>query len=153
MRGRRWRSDRRTDRNWGCPGDTLEDKILDDAKLLTHCGRANLLVVADDEYGLAEIQRNQRHDVALAGFVDDDHVEASDARVEILDHPGKRHHPHGDGAAALRHFSGGLGSQERNTNPRPLCRCGVSCPAIQPALDAGVRTYVRGLRRPRAFGQ
>src|SRR5260370_4364182 len=72
----------------------LEDKILDDAKFLTHGGRADLLVVADDQHRLAKIQRDQRHDVALTSLVDDDHIEARVAGIEILNHPRERLDPY-----------------------------------------------------------
>ncbi len=75
----------------GIPGDSwevLEDEVLDDAEVLADGGRADLLVVADDEDGLAEIESDESHDVALAGFVNDDHVEASGPRIKIFDNAG-----------------------------------------------------------------
>src|SRR6266849_3239447 len=65
--------------------EVLEDEVLDDAEILADGGRADLLVVADDEDSLAEIESHESHDVALAGFVNDDHVEASGARIKIFD--------------------------------------------------------------------
>ena len=47
---------------------------------------ADLLVIADDHDLPAQVQRQQRQQVALAGLVDDDHVEARLARVEALGH-------------------------------------------------------------------
>ncbi len=72
----------------GNSGEVLEDEVLDDAKILTDGGRADLLVVADDENGFSEVKSDESHDVALASFVDDDDVETSGARVEILDYTG-----------------------------------------------------------------
>src|SRR5712664_422403 len=96
--------------------EVLEDQVLDDAEILADGGRADLLVVSHDEDGFSEIESDEGHDVALAGFVDDDHVETSGARVEIFDHAGKRHHPDRNGAAAFGHFPGGFSTQERNAN-------------------------------------
>src|SRR4029077_9968378 len=86
--------------------EILEDEVLDYAQILADSRRADLLVVADDEDGLPQVQRDQRHYVALAGFVDDDNVETRGAWVKVFDHAGKRHDPDGNGPAALAHFSG-----------------------------------------------
>src|ERR1700722_5521230 len=43
----------------GNPGEVLEDEILNDAEVLPYGGRADLLVVADHEHRLAEIQGAQ----------------------------------------------------------------------------------------------
>src|SRR5260370_534609 len=100
-------------------GDTrkvLEDKVLDDAEILADRGRADLFVVSNNEDGFSKIESDESHDVALASFVNDNHVEASGARCEISDHASKRHHPDGNGAAAFRHFPGGFSAEERNAN-------------------------------------
>src|SRR5215471_1147515 len=76
----------------------LEDEVLNDAEVLANSGRADLLMVADDEDGFAKVKSDEGHDVALAGFVDDDDVEAREARIEIFDHAGERHDPHGNSA-------------------------------------------------------
>src|SRR5712692_3026717 len=68
--------------------EVLEDKVLDDAEILADSGRADLLVVSNDENSFPEIESDQGHDVALTGFVNDDHVEPSGARVEVFDHAG-----------------------------------------------------------------
>src|SRR5580704_2447505 len=60
----------------------LEDEVLNDAQILADGRRADLLMVADDEHRLAQVQGDQRHHVALAGFVDDYDVEARGARVK-----------------------------------------------------------------------
>src|SRR5258707_14718665 len=78
----------------------LENEVLDDAEVLADRGRADLFVVSNDEEGFSEIKSDESHDVALAGFVDNDHVEARGPRVQGLDNAGKRHHPDGHGAAA-----------------------------------------------------
>ena len=96
----------------GDSGKVLEDEVLDDAKILADGGRADLLVIADDEDGFPEIESDQGHDVALAGFVNDDDVESRGARIEVFDHAGQRHDPYGNGAAAFGHFPGGFGAQE-----------------------------------------
>src|SRR5262249_15526939 len=75
-----------------------------------------LFMVADDENRFAEIQGNQSHHVALAGFVNDDNVEARHARIEIFNHARQRHDPNGNSAAAFAHFSGGFRAQERNAD-------------------------------------
>src|SRR6266446_1854787 len=85
-------------------GDTrkvLEDEVLNDAQILTDGGGAYLLVVTDDQDGFSQIERDESHDIALAGFVDDDNIEASDTRVEIFNDAGQRHHPNGNRAAAF----------------------------------------------------
>src|SRR2546428_9419967 len=94
----------------------LEDEILNDAEILADGGGAHLFVVADDEHGLAKVERDERHHIALAGLVDDDHIEARDARVEIFDHARDRHNPDRHGTAALGHFPGGFRAQQGNTN-------------------------------------
>src|SRR5882672_7226556 len=128
----------------------LEDEILNDAQILTDGGGAYLLVVADNEDGFSQIERDESHDIALAGFVDDDDVKARDARVEIFNDAGKRHHPDGNGAAAFGHFSGRFGTQERNTNAVAFAD---AANGVQPAdqrlpLSGGGAV---GLRGPRAF--
>src|SRR5690349_14557446 len=100
----------------GNAGQILEDQILDDAEILADGGGADLLVVADDENGFAEVQGDEGHDVALAGFVDDDDIEAGEARIEIFYHTGEWHNPHGHGAAALGHLSRGFRTQERDAD-------------------------------------
>jgi len=65
----------------------LENEVLDDAQILTDRGWADLLVITHHQCRLAQIEGHQGHHVALAGFVDDDHVESGCARIEILDHP------------------------------------------------------------------
>src|SRR5215831_16883258 len=65
----------------------LIDEILDHAQILADGRRADLLMVADNEYRLAQVQGDQGHDVTLAGFVDDDDVETSHAGIKILHDP------------------------------------------------------------------
>src|SRR5258708_33476924 len=134
-------------------GDTrevLEDKILNDAEVLTDGGGAYLLVVAHNKDGFSQIERDESHDIALAGLVNDDDVKARDTRVEIFNDAGKRHHPDGNRAAAFGHFSGRLGTQERNTNAVAFADAanGVQ-PADQRLPLAGGGAV--GLRGPRAF--
>src|SRR5258708_7547359 len=96
--------------------EVLEDEVLDDAEILADGGRADLLVVANDEDGFAEIESDQGHNVALAGFVNDDDVEAGGARIEVFDYARKRHDPDRNRAAAFGHFPGGFGAKESNTD-------------------------------------
>jgi hypothetical protein len=42
----------------GNPAEVLEDEILDDSQVLADGGGADLFVVADDENGLAELERD-----------------------------------------------------------------------------------------------
>src|SRR5580692_124411 len=100
--------------------EVLEDEVLNNAQILADSRRADLLVVADHEHRLAQVQGDQRHHVALAGFIDDDDIEARVARVKVFDHSRKRHDPHGYGPAAFAHFSRRLGTQKRNADPMPL---------------------------------
>src|SRR5215472_7910983 len=94
----------------------LENEILDDAEILAYGGRTDLFVVSDDEHGFAKVKRHESHDVALAGFVNDDDVEASVPRIEIFNDARERHDPHWDGAAALGHFSSRLGTQQTDAD-------------------------------------
>src|SRR5258708_25876137 len=96
--------------------EVLEDEVLDDAEILADGGRADLLVVANDENGFSEIESDQGHDVALAGFVNNDDVEAGGARIEVFDYARKRHDPDRNRAAAFGHFPGGFGAKESNTD-------------------------------------
>src|SRR5260370_3994181 len=100
----------------GNSGEVLEDEVLDDAEILTDGGRADLFVVADNEYGFSEIESDQGHDVALTRFVNNDHVEAGVTRIEVFDYAGEGHDPDGNGAAAFGHFPGGFGTEERNAD-------------------------------------
>src|SRR5260370_650460 len=68
-------------------GDTrkvLEDKVLDDAEILADRGRADLFVVSNNEDGFSKIESDESHGVALASFVNDNHVEASQSDVMAL---------------------------------------------------------------------
>src|SRR4029077_17550291 len=96
--------------------EILEDEVLDHAQILADGRRADLLVVADDEHRFAQVQGDQGHYVALAGFVDDDNVETTSGAVKGFDHAGKRHDPGGNCAAAVAHFSGRFGAQKGNAN-------------------------------------
>src|SRR5260370_25388792 len=123
-------------------GDTrkvLEDKVLDDAEVLANRGRADLFVVSNNEDGFSKIESDESHDVALASFVNDNHVEASGARVEIFDHARKGHHPDGNGAATFRHFPGGFSAEERNANAVSFADAanGVQPSDQRPALAGG----------------
>src|SRR5690348_4543303 len=97
-------------------GQVLENEVLNDAEILADSGGADLFVVADDEDGFAKVERGQGHDVALAGFVNDDDVETRVARIEILYDPRKRHDPDGHSTAALGHFSSRFGAQQPDAN-------------------------------------
>src|SRR5436853_158722 len=100
--------------------EVLEDQVLDDAQILADGRGADLFMVSNDEHGLSKIESDERHDIALAGLVNDDHVETGGARIEVFDHAGKRHYPDGNGAAAFGHFPGGFGTQVRNANAVPF---------------------------------
>src|SRR5260370_33582593 len=97
--------------------EVLEDEVLDDAEILADGGRADLLVVANDENGFSEIESDQGHDVALAGFVNNDDVEAGGARIEVFDYARKRHDPDRNRAASFGHFPGGFGGKETTPDP------------------------------------
>jgi uncharacterized protein YjiK len=59
--------------------DTLQHRlaqVFEDDLPLADAQRRHLLVVADDDHLLAEVERNQRIEVGLAGLVDDHDVEA-----------------------------------------------------------------------------
>src|SRR5690242_13641939 len=127
----------------------LENEILNDAEILTDCRRADLFVVTDDEDSLAKIKSGERHDVALAGFVNDDNVEARVAGIEIFHHARERHDPDRNGAATLGHFSGRLRAQQANANPVALAD---SSDGVEPS-DKGLALVGRSaasLAGPRA---
>src|SRR5260370_3644814 len=98
----------------------LENEVLDHAQILPDRRWAYLLVVADDKHGLAQVQSHQRHHVTLAGFIDDDNVEARSARIKIFHHARKRHDPNGNRPAALAHLSSRFGAQKGNTDSVPF---------------------------------
>src|SRR5207245_1174725 len=76
----------------------------------------DLFMVSDDEHSLAQIERDESHDVTLAGFIDDDDVEASCPRIKIFDNARERHNPNGNGAAALAHLASGFGAKQRDAD-------------------------------------
>src|SRR4029077_13146489 len=78
--------------------------VLNDAQILTDGRRTDLLVVTDNEHGLAQVQCDQSHHVALTGFINDDNVETGSMRVKVFDHARKRHDPDGNGPTAFAHF-------------------------------------------------
>src|SRR5258708_1725517 len=130
--------------------EILEDEVLNHAQILADRRRADLLVVADDEDRFAQVQRDQRHHVALAGFIDDDNVEPRGARVKVFDHAGKRHHPYGDGPTALAHFSGCFSAQKGNADSVTFADATYG---VQPADErlALTRRGAARLRGPGAF--
>ena len=95
----------------GDSSEVLEDEVLNHAQVLPDGRRAHLLVVANNEHRLAQVQGDQCHHIALAGFIDDDYIEASGARIEVFDYARKRHDPHRNSPAALAHFFGCFGAQ------------------------------------------
>src|SRR6266481_83085 len=86
--------------------------VLNDAEILANGRRTDLFMVTDNEHGLAQVQRNEGHDVTLAGFIDDDNIEASCARIKIFDNARQWHNPNGNGAAALAHLASGFGAKQ-----------------------------------------
>src|SRR5260370_11240018 len=126
--------------------EVLEDEVLNYAQILTDGRRADLLVVADNKHRLAQVQGDQRHHVALAGFIDDDNVETGGVRVKVFDHARKRHDPDGNGATTLAHFSGRFGAQERNANSMPFADAtdGVKPADERLALPRGGAVRLRG---------
>src|SRR5205814_3446594 len=74
----------------GNSGQVLENKVLNNPEVLANCGGTYLLMVADDEHGLPEIEGHEGQDVTLAGFIDDDDVKARYMGLEILHYTGKR---------------------------------------------------------------
>src|SRR6266568_138340 len=114
----------------GDAGQVLEDEVLNDAQVLADRRGADLFVVADHEDRFSEIKCDQGHDVALAGFIDNQDVEARDAGIKIFDHAGKRHDPDGNGAAALTHFSGGFRAQQGYAHAVPFAN---AADGVEPA--------------------
>ena len=107
-------------------------------------------MVADNEHRLAQVQGDQRHHVALAGFIDDDDIEARGARVKVFDHSRKRHDPYGDGPAAFAHFSRRLGTQKRNADSVTLADAANGVEPADESLALPRRGTAR-LRGPRAL--
>src|SRR2546425_8725288 len=134
----------------GDAGQVLEDEVLNDAQVLADRRGADLFVVADHEDRFSEIKCDQGHDVALAGFIDNQDVEARDAGIKIFDHAGKRHDPDGNGAAALAHFSGAFRAQQGDAHAVPFAN---AADGVEPADERLTLTRRRapGLRRPCAL--
>src|SRR5215467_9380501 len=93
------------------PLQELVDEILNNGRFLSHRGGADLLVVAHDNDVPAQVKRHQSHNITLTGFINDYGVKARFSRVKILHHPGEGHDPYGNGAPAIGHLAGGLGTQ------------------------------------------
>jgi len=98
----------------------LENEVLDHAQILPNGRGADLLVVADNENGSAKVKRDQRHHVALAGFIDDHYVEARGPGIEVFNHPRKWHDPYGNGSATLSHLPGRFRAQKRDADSMTL---------------------------------
>ena len=69
--------------------------------------KAHLVVANHDDFP-SQVTGNGGHHVALARFVDDDDVEPGGTRIELLNHAGEWHDPHGHGIAALVHQASGF---------------------------------------------
>src|SRR5262249_7163076 len=128
----------------------LKNEVLNHTQILADSRRTNLFVVADDEHGLAQIQGDKGHHIALAGFIDDDNVKTSSAGVEVFHHARERHDPDGDSATARAHFPGSFGAQEGNSYAVTFAN---ATDGIEPA-DERLTLFCGGapcLRTPRAF--
>jgi hypothetical protein len=66
----------------------LADELSHLLEVLADGVRRDLLIIADDEYMLAEVECCEGHGVALARFVDDHHIETRGARVKVLGYRG-----------------------------------------------------------------
>jgi hypothetical protein len=64
----------------------LANQMLDLVYSLADSVGTYLFVIADDDDLIAHVQRDQCHRVALAGFVDDHHIEARRAEIEAFYH-------------------------------------------------------------------
>src|SRR5215472_7696464 len=134
----------------GNAGEVLEDEVLNDAQVLADGGGADLFVVADDKHGFAEIERDEGHDVALAGLVNNDHVKTRGMRIKIFHNARERHDPDGNSAAAFGHFASGLGAQQSDAHAVAFAN---AANGIEPADErlALTRRSAVSLRRPCAF--
>src|ERR1700740_2944386 len=94
--------------------------MLHHAQILPNGRGADLLVVTDNESSSAEVKSDQGHHIALAGFIDDNYVEARAPWIEVFDYPRKRHDPHRNGPPTLSHLPGRFGAQERHADSMPL---------------------------------
>src|ERR1700677_410184 len=93
-------------------GNTLQeliDQILNNSDFLTNRRGTYLFMVSDDDDFLAQVERDECHNVALTGFVDDDNIESRFTGIKIFDDAGERHNPNGHRPAAIRHLLCGLG--------------------------------------------
>jgi hypothetical protein len=69
--------------------------MLNLVELLPDCIRAHLLVVTNDYYLGSHVECYERHHIALAGLIDDDHIHSRFAWIEVLDSACEGHDPHG----------------------------------------------------------
>ena len=81
------------------------DQVRDLLRLNAHGNWGDLLIIANDNRLLAEVEGKEGCRIALAGFVHDHHVEARDARVERFRNFSKRHDPHRDCIFCDRHLA------------------------------------------------
>ena len=91
----------------------LIDELLDDRDVLSHRGRAHLLVIAHHHHPARHVEGDQRHHVGLAGLVGDDHVEAR-GRLEGFHRAGERHDPDRHRRSALGHLLARFDDQAGN---------------------------------------
>src|SRR5574341_1156810 len=89
----------------------------------------------------AEVERGEGCHVALAGLVDDDHVEASLARIEALIHSTQWHDPHGHCAPSRSEQPPGLAKEFGDAFARTLAN-----------LADGVHVAHQVLPRPQIAG-
>ena len=68
-------------------------QVLQDRPSLTDTEGSNLFVVPDDDDLPAQIKRDKRIEVGLAGLVYDHYVETRRPRIEALGHDRDRHDP------------------------------------------------------------
>src|SRR6267143_1046673 len=98
----------------------LVNQVLNYSGFLSDRGRADLFMVADNNDVVTQVECYEGHDVALTGFIDNDHIKTRLSWIKVLDHSREGHDPDRNGAPTLRHLMGRLDAQTRRTYPSTL---------------------------------
>src|SRR4029077_13217725 len=93
------------------------------------------------------VKCNQSHDVALTGFIDNDHVKTRLSWIKVFDHSGEGHDPDRDGAPTLRHLMSRLHAQTRRTKTCALADLPYGVEPADERLPLGKRGSPR-LKHP-----
>src|SRR6266436_6592985 len=123
--------------------EELVNQILNYSDFLSDRGRADLFMVSDDNDVMTQVKCNESHDVALTGFIDNDHIKTRLSWIKVLDHSGEGHDPDRNGAPTLRHFMGRLHAQTRRTKTCALADLPYGVEPADERLPLGKRSSPR----------